>query len=100
MVTRKLIFLWSIIYLEFISRSRQSRYTKRVLSTPTMNGPSSTTVPVCTTPKPGKNGYLPPEACDVILYYAPSFGAAVFFCVLYGLLMIAHIAQGLVYKKV
>ncbi|PLB46365.1 hypothetical protein P170DRAFT_477246 [Aspergillus steynii IBT 23096] len=66
---------------------------------PTTASPLSTAIPTCTTPKPGKNGYLPPEACDVILYYVPSFGAAVFFCVLYGLLMIAHIVQGFMYKK-
>ncbi|KAI9040333.1 alkaline D-peptidase [Aspergillus affinis] len=66
---------------------------------PTTASPSSTIIPACTTPKPGKNGYLPPEACDVILYYVPSFGAAVFFCVLYGLSMIAHGVQGFMYKK-
>ncbi|KAA8651149.1 hypothetical protein EYZ11_009425 [Aspergillus tanneri] len=61
---------------------------------------SSTTSPTCTTPKPGKNGYLPPEACDVILYYVPSFAAAGLFCVLFGVSMIWHGVQGFMYKKV
>lgn len=53
----------------------------------------------CTHPKPGKNGYLPPEACDVILLYYPSFGAAILFATLFGLTFISHIAQAFIYKK-
>jgi hypothetical protein len=49
---------------------------------------------------PGKNGYLPPESCDVILYYVPSFAAAILFCALYGLTTLVHIIQAAVYKKV
>ncbi|GAA92998.1 hypothetical protein ASPFODRAFT_55255 [Aspergillus luchuensis CBS 106.47] len=54
----------------------------------------------CTNPKPGKNGYLPPEACDDILLYVPSLAAAVLFCVLYGLTLICHGVQAFLYKKV
>lgn len=54
----------------------------------------------CTNPKPGKNGYLPPEACDSILLYVPSLAAAVLFCVLYGLTLICHGVQAYLYKKV
>lgn len=54
----------------------------------------------CTNPKPGKNGYLPPEACDDILLYVPSLAAAVLFCVLYGLTLICHGIQAFLYKKV
>ncbi|KAK9238759.1 RTA1 like protein-domain-containing protein [Lipomyces kononenkoae] len=53
----------------------------------------------CTNPKPGKNGYLPPDACDVILLYVPSFGAAILFSVLFGLTLICHVVQGIIYKK-
>ncbi|GLA86055.1 hypothetical protein AtubIFM56815_010305 [Aspergillus tubingensis] len=53
----------------------------------------------CTNPKPGKNGYLPPEACDDILLYVPSLAAAVLFCVLYGLTLICHGIQAFLYKK-
>ncbi|GCB18915.1 sphingoid long-chain base transporter RSB1 [Aspergillus awamori] len=53
----------------------------------------------CTNPKPGKNGYLPPEACDSILLYVPSLAAAVLFCVLYGLTLICHGVQAYLYKK-
>ncbi|PYH91577.1 hypothetical protein BO71DRAFT_401275 [Aspergillus ellipticus CBS 707.79] len=53
----------------------------------------------CTNPKPGKNGYLPPEACDVILLYVPSLAAAVLFCVLYGLTLISHGVQAYIFKK-
>lgn len=66
--------------------------------------PTSTSSPTasatCLNVSPGKNGYLPPEACDVILYYVPSLAAAVLFCVLYGLTTGTHIAQGIIYKKV
>ncbi|GKZ30966.1 hypothetical protein AbraIFM66950_010791 [Aspergillus brasiliensis] len=53
----------------------------------------------CTNPKPGKHGYLPPEACDSILLYVPSLAAAVLFCVLYGLTLILHGVQAFLYKK-
>lgn len=61
---------------------------------------SSTASPTCINVAPGENGFLPPESCDAILYYVPSFGAAILFCVLYGLVSVLHIAQGIVYKKV
>lgn len=61
---------------------------------------AATSTATCLDIKPGKNGYLPPEACDVILYYVPSFGAAIFFCVLYGLTTLVHLVQAIIYKKV
>ncbi|KAJ5579648.1 uncharacterized protein N7459_005633 [Penicillium hispanicum] len=60
---------------------------------------SSTASATCVNVAPGKNGYLPPESCDAILYYVPSFAAAVLFCVLYGLTTGVHIGQAIVYKK-
>ncbi|KAK9318815.1 RTA1 like protein-domain-containing protein [Lipomyces orientalis] len=60
---------------------------------------SASAVATCTNPKPGKNGYLPPDACDVILLYVPSFGAAILFPVLFGLTLICHGVQGFMYKK-
>lgn len=61
---------------------------------------SSTPSATCITIAPGKNGYLPPESCDAILYYIPSFEAAIFLCVLYGLVALVHIIQAIIYKKV
>ncbi|CAG8125893.1 unnamed protein product [Penicillium olsonii] len=60
---------------------------------------STTSTATCVTVSPGKNGYLPPESCDVILYYVPSFGAAILFCVLFGLATILHTVQAIIYKK-
>jgi hypothetical protein len=61
---------------------------------------SSTATATCLNIAPGKNGYLPPEACDVVLYYVPSFAAAVLFCVFYGMTTLTHLIQAVVYKKV
>ncbi|KAL4896715.1 RTA1 like protein-domain-containing protein [Aspergillus ambiguus] len=58
--------------------------------------PSSTT---CTHPNPGKNGYLPPDACDVILFYIPSLGAAILFTILFGITFIAFGVQAFIYRK-
>ncbi|KAJ5092984.1 hypothetical protein N7456_008845 [Penicillium angulare] len=60
---------------------------------------SASATATCLNISPGKNGYLPPESCDVILYYVPSFGAAIFFCVLFGLTTMVHLAQAIIYKK-
>ncbi|PYI01472.1 RTA1 domain protein [Aspergillus sclerotiicarbonarius CBS 121057] len=72
-----------------------SATTTSLATTTTAIAPTQT----CTNPKPGKNGYLPPEACDVILLYVPSLAAAVLFCVLYGLTLICHGIQAFLYKK-
>ncbi|PKX99666.1 RTA1 domain-containing protein [Aspergillus novofumigatus IBT 16806] len=66
---------------------------------PTATAPAISPTETCTHPKPGKNGYLPPEACDAILLYVPSFGAAIFFTILFGLTTLCHIVQALIYKK-
>jgi hypothetical protein len=66
------------------------------MSTTTTAAPTTTCIDI----EPGKHGYLPPEACDVVLPYVPSFAAAVLFCVLFGLTMLAHIIQGYVFRKV
>ncbi|PWY89669.1 RTA1 domain protein [Aspergillus sclerotioniger CBS 115572] len=62
-------------------------------------GAIASSTQTCTNPKPGKNGYLPPEACDAILLYVPSLAAAVLFCILYGLTLICHGVQAFLYKK-
>ncbi|KAJ6080925.1 hypothetical protein N7499_005799 [Penicillium canescens] len=72
--------------------------------------PTATTLPAsatatsiasatCISVAPGKDGYLPPESCDALLYYIPSFAAAILFCVLYGLTTIMHTVQAFIYKK-
>ncbi|EPS29314.1 putative lipid transporter atnI [Penicillium oxalicum] len=60
-----------------------------------ITGPSATCIHVA----PGKNGYLPPESCDAVLYYVPSFAAAVLFCVLFGMSTLLHFIQSLIHKK-
>lgn len=49
---------------------------------------------------PGKDGYLPPYACGVLLDYVPSFGAALAFTILYLVTTVFHLTQGIRYKKV
>lgn len=61
---------------------------------------SATPTATCVDVKPGKNGYLPPESCDVILAYVPSFAAAVLFCALFGLTLLAHSVQAYMFRKV
>ncbi|KAJ5547691.1 hypothetical protein N7513_004925 [Penicillium frequentans] len=60
---------------------------------------SATSTSTCTNMKAGKNGYLPPDACDVILYYVPSLAAALLFCVLFGLSTSVHMAQAIIHKR-
>ncbi|KAH8703307.1 RTA1 like protein-domain-containing protein [Talaromyces proteolyticus] len=68
-------------------------------ATTTTTSSTTTASATCVSMAPGKDGYLPPEACDSLLLYVPSFAAAVLFVVLFGLTTIAHIAQGVAYKK-
>lgn len=49
--------------------------------------------------KPGKDGYLPPEACNANWSYPPSFSAAVAFAIIFGMLTAGHISLAAVYKK-
>lgn len=60
---------------------------------------SATATATCLNIAPGKNGYLPPESCDVILYYVPSFAAAILFCVVFGMTTVLHGIQAVLYKK-
>lgn len=66
----------------------------------TATAPALSPTETCTHPKPGKNGYLPPEACDAILLYVPSLGAAIFFTILFGLTTLCHAVQAFMFKKV
>ncbi|RAH48700.1 RTA1 domain-containing protein [Aspergillus brunneoviolaceus CBS 621.78] len=73
--------------------------TTTSMATATSALTSATTTETCTHPQPGKNGYLPPEACDAVLMYVPSFAAAVLFGVLFGFTTICHLVQAVIYKK-
>lgn len=59
--------------------------------------PTSTCHP---TIQPDKNGYVPPGECNALYDYYPSFGAAVLFSVLFGIVMVLHIGQAFYFKKV
>lgn len=61
---------------------------------------TATPTATCINVEPGKNGYLPPESCDVILAYVPSIAAAVLFTVLFGLTFLAHVAEAIAFRKV
>ncbi|PLB54013.1 hypothetical protein P170DRAFT_469485 [Aspergillus steynii IBT 23096] len=66
--------------------------------TPTTSSTAAASA-TCIDVAPGKNGYLPPEACDALLFYEPSFAAAILFAVLFGLTTALHTVQAFVYKK-
>ncbi|KAL4747874.1 hypothetical protein BDW72DRAFT_215156 [Aspergillus terricola var. indicus] len=65
------------------------------LSSLELNLPSNTCTP---TVSPDANGYVPPDQCNALYQYYPSFAAAVAFSVLFGVLMITHFAQATAYK--
>jgi hypothetical protein len=57
--------------------------------------------PTCIFTKPDKNGYVPPGACEgMSRNYYPSYRAAVFVSVLFGAVMLAHLAQAIYHRKV
>ncbi|KAI1610971.1 RTA1 domain-containing protein [Exophiala viscosa] len=57
-------------------------------------------LPTCIqTITPDKNGHVPAGTCNALWDYYPSFGAALVFSALFGLLVIAHIWQAAAYKK-
>lgn len=58
-------------------------------------------IPTCVqTITPDKNGYVPPGTCNALWDYYPSFGAALVFTALFGILVSVHIWQAAAYKKV
>jgi hypothetical protein len=57
--------------------------------------PSNTCTPTVT---PDANGYVPPSECNALYQYYPSFGAALAFSVLFGILMVTHFVQATVHK--
>ncbi len=57
-------------------------------------------LPTCSqTIIPDKNGYVPPGTCNALYNYYPSFIAAVTASCMFGVLLVAHTAQAIVYKK-
>ncbi|KAF8817168.1 hypothetical protein BYT27DRAFT_7237618 [Phlegmacium glaucopus] len=60
---------------------------------------SSTAAPRCVTAIPGKNGNVPPDACNALYFYNPSFTAAIIFSVVFGILLGVHILQSILYRK-
>ncbi|KAH8697919.1 RTA1 domain-containing protein [Talaromyces proteolyticus] len=61
----------------------------------TLNLPSNTCFP---TIAPDKNGYVPPTECNALYEYYPSFQAAVAFTVVFGALLMVHLAQAIALK--
>src|ERR1700760_234623 len=85
-----------------ILHPRAPEYTGALITSftvSTISASASTTTATCTTATPGKNGYVPPDACNSYWNYDPSFGASIFMAVLFGILSLAHIVQAIVYKK-
>ncbi|KZP21963.1 hypothetical protein FIBSPDRAFT_931397 [Athelia psychrophila] len=65
------------------------------MSSTTTASPATT----CVTVTPGKNGYVPPEACNANYAYDPSLAAAAVTSTLFGLLLALHLFQGILYRK-
>ncbi|KAH8591527.1 RTA1 domain-containing protein [Bisporella sp. PMI_857] len=58
-------------------------------------------IPTCIqTITPDKNGYVPPGTCGSLYNYYPSFGLALAFGVLFGVLTVAHLVQAVMLKIV
>jgi hypothetical protein len=60
----------------------------------------SSATATCTTAIPGKNGYVDPSACNALYEYYPSFGAAILFSFLFGVVTILHIYLAANFRKV
>jgi hypothetical protein len=60
-----------------------------------LNLSSNTCTP---TVKPDQNGYVPPDQCNALYQYYPSFGAAIAFSVIFGIIMMTHFVQATIYK--
>lgn len=76
------------------------------MSTPTTTiaasaatNPSSATTS-CVSAVPGKNGYVPPSACNALYSYNPSFVAAVIFTIIFGVITGVHLIQAISYRRV
>jgi hypothetical protein len=54
----------------------------------------------CVTMTPDPSGFVPPQACNALWEYFPSMAAAVIFSIIFGVLLITHTTQAVVYKKV
>ena len=74
------------------SISHHSYYTKTSLS---LDLPATCTPTI----KPDKNGHVPPGTCNSLYDYYPSFGAAVLFSILFGVVTILHFGQAVWFKK-
>ncbi len=56
--------------------------------------------PNCVKAVPGEHGNVPITACNSYYNYDPQFGPAVAVAVIFGLFTVAHLVEGVVYKKV
>jgi hypothetical protein len=48
---------------------------------------------------PAAHGYVSADACNALWQYSPSFGAAIVFSVLFGLLTITHLVQAILCRN-
>ncbi|KAK2798714.1 hypothetical protein FQN50_008752 [Emmonsiellopsis sp. PD_5] len=74
---------------------------KPQIPTPSIPTPPEPSIPdenCKETIKPDKNGYVPPGTCNAYYNYYPSFGAAIAASALFGVLLLAHSIQAIVYK--
>jgi len=60
---------------------------------------SSSTTASCTTAVPGKYGHVPPDACNANYNYDPNYAAAVAMSTLFGVVLLGHLIQAVLYKK-
>jgi hypothetical protein len=70
-----------------------------ISSTTSVTSTSSASA-TCTTAAPGKYGHVPPDACNALYPYYPSFGAALVFAGLFCGVTAFHIFQAAKFKKV
>jgi len=69
-------------------------------ASPTNTSDPSAATATCINVTPDANGYVPEWACNANYNYDPSFPTAIFFTILFGLTLGAHIYQAILYKKI
>lgn len=66
---------------------------------PRAGSSTSSPLPTCQPyATPGKYGHVPPSACNALYEYNPTLGAPAAVAVIFGLIFIAHVVQGVVYR--
>lgn len=84
-------------HLAFPSKIMASTTASKTASSTTNTSSASAS---CIKVTPDKNGWVPPESCNAVYMYHPSFLWALVFAIVFGAATVLHISQAFWYKKV